>query len=68
MAEPRLTAFSEALVERAHWAAATLLSASCPILRGVEFEGEQTVLIPSPRRAGQIEEHREITCERIAGT
>src|SRR5262249_18723716 len=28
---------------------------------------ERMVLIPSPRRAGEVEEHREITWERIAG-
>ena len=35
-------------------------------VRGVRFEGERMVLIPPPRRAGEIEEHREITWERIA--
>jgi hypothetical protein len=32
----------------------------------VRFEGERMILIPPPRRAGEIEEHREITWERIA--
>ena len=32
--------------------------------RGVHFEGENMVLIPPPRRAGGVEEHREITWER----
>jgi hypothetical protein len=32
----------------------------------VRFEGENMVLIPPPRRAGGVEEHREITWERIA--
>jgi hypothetical protein len=36
-------------------------------LRGVRFEGERMVLILPPRRACEIEEHREITWERIAG-
>ena len=36
-------------------------------VRGVRFEGERMVLIPPPRRTGEIEEHREITWERIAG-
>jgi len=36
-------------------------------VRGVRFEGELMVLIPAPRRTGKIEEHREITWERIAG-
>ena len=35
-------------------------------VRGVRFEGERMVLIPPPRRRGEIEEHREITWERIA--
>jgi len=35
-------------------------------VRGVRFEGERMVLIPPPRRAGESEEHREITWERIA--
>ena len=35
-------------------------------MRGVRFEGERMVLIPPPRRTGEIEEHREITWERIA--
>jgi hypothetical protein len=35
-------------------------------VRGVRFEGERMVLIPPPRRTGEIEEHREITWERIA--
>ena len=35
-------------------------------VRGVRFEGERMVLIPPPRRIGEIEEHREITWERIA--
>ena len=35
-------------------------------VRGVGFEGENMVLIPPPRRAGGVEEHREITWERIA--
>jgi len=35
-------------------------------VRGVRFEGEYMVLIPPPRRTGEIEEHREITWERIA--
>ena len=35
-------------------------------VRGVRFEGEHMVLIPPPRRAGESEEHREITWERIA--
>jgi len=34
-------------------------------VRGVRFE-ERMVLIPPPRRTGEIEEHREITWERIA--
>jgi len=36
-------------------------------VRGVRFEGERMVLIPPPRPTGEIEEHREITWERIAG-
>jgi hypothetical protein len=36
-------------------------------VRGVRFEGERMVLIPPPRWTGEIEEHREITRERIAG-
>jgi hypothetical protein len=35
--------------------------------RRVRFEGERMVLIPPPRRTDEIEEHREITWERIAG-
>ena len=35
-------------------------------VRGVRFEGERMVLIPPPRRTGEVEEHREITWERIA--
>src|ERR1700676_1486289 len=35
-------------------------------VRGVRVEGERMVLIPPPRRAGESEEHREITWERIA--
>jgi hypothetical protein len=35
-------------------------------VRGVRFEGERMVIIPPPRRAGESEEHREITWERIA--
>ena len=35
-------------------------------VRGVRFEGERMVLIPPPRKIGEIEEHREITWERIA--
>src|ERR1700751_3494600 len=35
--------------------------------RGVSFAGERMVLIPPPRRTAEIEEHREITWERIAG-
>jgi hypothetical protein len=36
-------------------------------VRGVRFEGDRMVLIPPPRRrTGEIEEHREITWERIA--
>ena len=35
-------------------------------VRGVRFEGERMVLIPPPRRAGESEEYREITWERIA--
>ena len=34
-------------------------------VRGVRFEGERMVLIPPPRRTGEIEEHRKITWERI---
>jgi hypothetical protein len=36
-------------------------------VRGVRFEGERMVLIPPPRRTGDIEERRQITRERIAG-
>jgi len=35
-------------------------------MRGVRFEGERMVLIPPPRRTGEVEEYREITWERIA--
>jgi hypothetical protein len=35
-------------------------------VRGVRFEGERMVLIPPPRRTGEIEEHRGIMWERIA--
>jgi hypothetical protein len=35
-------------------------------VRGVRFEGEYMILIPPPRPTGGIEEHREITWERIA--
>ena len=35
-------------------------------VRGVRFEGERMILIPPPRRSGEIEEQREITWERIA--
>jgi lipocalin-like protein len=35
-------------------------------VRGVRFEGECMVLVPPSRRIGEIEEHREITWERIA--
>jgi hypothetical protein len=35
-------------------------------VRGVRLKGECMVLIPPPRRTGEIEEHREITWERIA--
>ena len=35
-------------------------------VRGVRFEGENMVLIPAPRRAGGVEEHRGIIWERIA--
>ena len=35
-------------------------------VRGVRFEGERLILIPPPRRTGEVEEHREITWERIA--
>jgi hypothetical protein len=35
-------------------------------VRGVRFEGERLILIPPPRRAGESDEHREITWERIA--
>jgi len=35
-------------------------------VRGVRFEGERMVLIPPSRQAGESEEHREITWERIA--
>jgi hypothetical protein len=35
-------------------------------VRGVRFEGEHMVLIPPSRRAGEIEEYREITWERLA--
>ena len=36
-------------------------------VRAMRFEGERMLLIPPPRRTGEIEEHREITWERIAG-
>ena len=35
-------------------------------VRGVRFEGERMILIPSPRWTGETEEHREIAWERIA--
>jgi hypothetical protein len=35
-------------------------------VRGVRFEGERMVRMLPPRRTGEIEEHREITWERIA--
>jgi hypothetical protein len=35
-------------------------------VRGGRFEGERMVLIPPPRKIAEIEEHREITWERIA--
>ena len=34
-------------------------------VRGVRFENERMVFIPPPRRAGETEEHRKITWERI---
>jgi hypothetical protein len=37
------------------------------LVRGVRFEGENMVLISPPRRAGGVEEHREITWERHRG-
>jgi hypothetical protein len=37
-------------------------------VRAMRFEGERMLLIPPPRRTGEIEEHREITWERIAGS
>jgi hypothetical protein len=35
-------------------------------VRGVRFVGERMVLVPPPRQTGEVEEHREITWERIA--
>ena len=35
-------------------------------VREVRFEGERMVLIPPPRRIGEVEEHREIAWERLA--
>jgi hypothetical protein len=35
-------------------------------MRGVRFEGELMVLMPPPRNVGGIEEHRELTWERLS--
>ena len=35
-------------------------------VRGVRFEDGRMILTPPPRRAGEREEHRELTWERIA--
>ena len=56
----------ESLVTRVDAASDTSRIGSDQV-RGVRFEGERMVLIPPPRRTGEIEEHREITWERIAG-
>ena len=37
-------------------------------VRAMRFEGERMLLIPPPRRTGEIEKHCEITWERIAGS